>query len=413
MDHEWRSGGWATARPPGPAPLSEWLTDSLLLIGEDDGHTAAVAAELPVERDLVTVVSLLSRDEDWWWVADAVAFAAPPGAAVRLAVSYAGCARPDRLAPADALARRLKVDVLAPDGPLLLAPGGMAFVAGRRDRTKRPGHGRWLRFRPDGSVEPGGPRHPAFDWAAGVDRIADAQGRLRVTPVPAGLWVHRPGEDAPPLTDLVYALPADRHEVLAVVGAPGTGAPEPDAVADVLDELPANLAGRLVLVPHASGAEQILPAARELARRWCREVMLGTGLPVVEADGTRSTVATDDAGEPCWRPLTRRLRIAPDGGAPRPLTQPDDPPALSGLRRKEVDLYLLTEPWLVEVFWAGLWIRHADRPRVPPALTDADWDPRRLTVVTDGDVGEHALSCLVPHLPPDARRRLRLSPKPL
>jgi hypothetical protein len=402
-----RTGSWDAARPAGPAPMSEWITDSVLLIGEDDGRTAAVAASLPAERDLVTVVSLLPRDEDWWWLADAVAFAAPPGAAVRLAVSGAGQTRPDRPAPAGELARRLRVDVLAPDGPLLLAPGGTAFVAGRSGPAS-PEPGRWLRFSPDGTVEPGGPRHPAPDWASGVDRVAGPIGPLWVTPVPCGLWVHAPGEAPARLTDLAYAVPADPHEVLLVVGAPGTAAPDPADVADVADELPANLAGRLVLVPHAGGSGRVLPAARELARRWQRPVTVGAGLSVLAADGSPSTVATDDLGEPCWRPLLPRLRVPAGDGPPSPIPPIEDGFVLSGLSRKEGDLYLLRAPWVVQVGWAGLWVRDADRPKAPFPLGDGDWDPRWLTVAIEDDRAEPALSELALHLPSDARARIRL-----
>src|SRR5690606_37130664 len=152
-------------RPDGPAPMSEWLSDSVLLAGGDDGPTAAIAAHLPAERDTVTVVGLLRRVEDWWWLAEAVAFAGPIGMAVRLAVSHAGQPRPGRPAPAAGLARQLKVDVLAPDGPLVLTPTGTAFVA-NTSGDPNSAAGRWLRFLPDGTVEPSGPRHPTPEWAA-------------------------------------------------------------------------------------------------------------------------------------------------------------------------------------------------------------------------------------------------------
>lgn len=138
----------AARRPVGPAPMSEWLSDGVLLIGPDpDGTVAAIAIDLPVEPGAVTVVSLLTSIRDWTWLTDAVIAVAPPGATVRLAISDAGA--PDGAAPAPArrLAERLRADVIAPDGRVLLTPGGTAFVAPRAGPAT-PGRARGPRAAP-------------------------------------------------------------------------------------------------------------------------------------------------------------------------------------------------------------------------------------------------------------------------
>jgi len=237
--------------------------------------------------------------------------------------------------------------------------------------------------------------------------VAGVVGPLRVVPVPCGLWVRH--DDGGPLSDsLVYAVPADPAEVLLVVGAPGMPALDPAAVADVADELPANLGSRLVLVPHAEGSAQILSVARELVRRWRREVTVSTGLPVVASDGSRSVVATGNDGEPLWRPFMPRLTVMPGGGPPELGAPREAARAVAGLDRREPGRYGLAGPWVAEVCWAGLWVRHADRPGTPPALGDTAWDAQWLTVLADPDVPEPALTKLVEHLPKDAGSRLRV-----
>src|SRR5690606_18699756 len=125
-------------------------------------------------------------------------------------------------------------------------------------------------------------------------------------------------------------------------------------------------------------------------------------------DGSRSVIVTDDSGEPQWRPLVPRLRVGPDGAQPRLASPLDDPPVLAGVARTETDVYVLDGPWVVEICWAGLWVHHADRPRLPPTLADTDWDAQWLIVVVDGDVPEHVLASLAEHLPRDARSRMRV-----
>ena len=386
-------------RPAGPRHTSEWLSDGVLMIGSDPtGDVAAIAIDLPVEPGVVTVVSLLDSAQGWWWLTDAITYAAPPGAVVRLAVSHAGTPpSPDEPAPAQQLAQRLRVAVIAPDGPVLLVPGGTAFVAtppAARTRSSAPpldrpspeppvrraaGTGRWLRFEADGSVEPAGPRFPRPAWDRATTRPAgDRMTDLSVVEVPAGLWVSTAAPDRmPPLNDLAFCAPLDPELCSIIVGSAGGARPSADAVVEAIAGLPPAGGGEVLVVPYGSGTRCAAAVARELARRWGRPVPLAHGLPMVSPDGVRRTLATDEDGTPLWWPMTQRMRCGPDG-PPVPVEPLGLPPGLPVVAERT---HVLREPWLVEVTHFGLWVRHRDAPADAEQLAQIRWDPRWLTVV--------------------------------
>ena len=65
---------------------------------------------------------------------------------IRLVAAFAGASASGARPVAQVLADQLGVEVLAPDGQLLVVPGGTLFVLGGRERES---HGTWWRFRPD------------------------------------------------------------------------------------------------------------------------------------------------------------------------------------------------------------------------------------------------------------------------
>ncbi|MEV0134984.1 hypothetical protein AB0H83_41855 [Dactylosporangium sp. NPDC050688] len=401
--------------------MSEWLSDGVLLIGPDpQGTVAAIAIDLPVEPAAVTVVSLLTSVRDRRWLTDAVASAVPPGATVRLAISNAGAPEGDGPPPAQRLAERLGVDVIAPDSRVLLTPGGSAFVVPPATTAATPtaattaaataAAGQWLRFGADGSVEPAGARFPAPSWAPAVTEVA----RERVTgvtvlEVPAGLWV-RPAEEgtAPPLDDLAYCVPADPDLCTLIVGAAGTARLDPGVVVEAVAGLPPAVQGRLLVAPYGSGTRIAAAVAGALARRWGRPVHLANGVPMIGSDGVRRTLATDEDGAPLWWPLSRQLRCDPDG----PPVPVDPAGALADLPVVTDRVWSLRGPWVVELTHFGLWVRPGDAPAGAGQLAQIPWDPRWLTVVAGApgqpsDGVRTALAELLARLPEQARTRMR------
>jgi hypothetical protein len=123
--------------------------------GGQGGALAAMAAELPSEPDVVTVVGRLDQRGDWSLVEAVWPIAVPPGSQGRLAVSGAGA---PELGLAARLAGELTATVIAPRADVLLVPGGSIFAADG-----------WLRYDASGSSGPAGRRTPRPDWESDVD----------------------------------------------------------------------------------------------------------------------------------------------------------------------------------------------------------------------------------------------------
>ncbi|MET7670349.1 glycosyltransferase [Micromonospora luteifusca] len=85
-----------------------------------------MAAVVPAEPDVVTVIGLLDDRDDAWPVMEAVLpIAVPPGSRARLAVADAGA---PEAGPALRLARELTATIIAPRTDVLLVPGGSLFA---------------------------------------------------------------------------------------------------------------------------------------------------------------------------------------------------------------------------------------------------------------------------------------------
>ncbi|MDG4765068.1 hypothetical protein O7632_13305 [Solwaraspora sp. WMMD406] len=355
----------------------------MLLVGPDPGcAVATIATDLPVEPGVVTVVSLLTNARDWRWLAEAVAASAPKGVAVRLAVSNAGAPQEgDGQSTARLLAERLRADVIAPDGQVLLIPGGSAFVVAPSGQGTQPTgeSGRWVRFSPDGTVVPLGARFPEPPWAQAAARLmGDRGGGVTVVEVPAGLWASTGGNgSAPRLDDLAFCVPLDAELCTLIVGSAAGTRPDPEAVVSALVDLPPAARDRLLVAPYGSGARSAGVVAGELARRWDRPVYLSNGIPAIGSDGVRRTLVTEDDGSPLWWPASSRVRCGPEG----PPVPVEPTPLLADVPSVADRVWALREPWLVEQTHFGLWIRHLDAPASVEQVAQIPWDPRWLTVV--------------------------------
>ncbi|MET7951123.1 hypothetical protein [Micromonospora sp. NPDC005324] len=395
---------------PGPRrPSSEslrWLADGLAVVGPDPAGVVAVgAARLPTEPGVVTVIGEIAGPEDWAAITDALPTLVQPGTAVRLGISGAGtalgpAATPDRDAsPAAALSRQVQADVYAPDGPLLLVPGGTLYVEAG-----------WRRSSGSGQSVPAGLRHPRPVWEPEIDTVArHTGGALRAWSVPAGLWVHRQTADQARVSydDPVYAIPPESRRAVVVVGRPGLGPPDPRAVRTVLDALDPSV----LLTPYGVPLSLVVDLASELAGRWGRPMEVATGLPTLDDENRLVSAAVDPDGRDWWIPPVSRLRCAP-GQAPIPVA----PPAVVAGLPTDGDGYRLGPGWVVEPTAWGLWLR-------PPHVRD-DWDDlrrrptdgTRLTILV-GLPGEPAppevrplLSALVARLTPQQRARTTFVP---
>ncbi|WP_410813442.1 hypothetical protein [Micromonospora sp. 067-2] len=389
-----------------PSGSLRWLADGVAVVGPDPGGVVAVgAAQLPTAPGVVTVVGEVAGPEDWAAITEALPALVQPGTAVRLGISGAGTAlgsgaTPDRDAsPAAALSRQVQADVYAPDGPVLLVPGGTLYAdAGWRLSTG------------SGPSTPAGLRHPRPEWEPEIDTVArHTGGALRARSVPAGLWLHRQTADRTPVSydDPVYAIPPDSRRAVVVVGRPGLAPPDPRAVRTVLDALDPSV----LLTPYGVPLSLVVDLASDLVGRWGRPVEVATGLPALDDEHRLVSASVDpDAGD-WWIPPVSRLRCAPER-APTAVT----PPAVVAGMPRDGDTYRLTDGWVVEPTAWGLWVRPAHLPDDRDDPRRRPTDGTRLTILV-GLPGEPPppevrtlLSGLVARLTPQQRARTTIVP---
>ncbi|MGW4464902.1 hypothetical protein [Micromonospora sp. NPDC004704] len=291
---------------------------------EADRHTVIVAADPPVE--LAALIELLARH-------------LPVRCeSIRLVLSDAG-----QPGVAQVIADQLRIEVLAPTGPVMLLRTGMLFVV----------DGTWWCFRPGEPAQREGARHPAPDW----QRLLPPTPRpvpagLRVTAIPAGLWVHQAEPSTPDLTATVLSVFVDPEQPTVVIGRPGTPALPPEPVYDLLESLPRQLRRRLILVPYGAESVTADTVGEWLAARTGGTVEVLSGVADTDSDGATVRTTVDASGERGWRPFAQRL-VYRAGATPqvtewrRPLP---DVPGTGGIQR-------IDERWAVEVVRSGLWLR--------------------------------------------------------
>ncbi|MEV1049147.1 hypothetical protein [Streptomyces sp. NPDC049916] len=345
---------------------------------------------------------------------------------VRLVMSGAGADRPDRPALAQHIADAWKMTVEAPDGPVLVVPGGSVFVP--------PGHGGWRRFVPGGQPEDLGPRTPAPGWQAALRRVpARTEGGCVVDQIPAGLVIRPAGAGAPRPGDLFHAIPVDPGHPAVVVGVPWGEDLVAGDVAELLAALPAVVRRRVRLAP--GGRRDLLPIGQSVAGLLNAEIEVTTGLPLIATHqplgrfGIRSVLAGPD-GDPRWLPFVDAVVCAPPAepttaaaaeGEPGPAGAARPAPPAPRLVRwsapapelglSEQGVARLSDAWQAVATRAGLWVgpSGAAAPRIArPVSVEGP-------VVEIGRGGDRVdaslwplLSGLLGRLAPDIRSRTTL-----
>jgi hypothetical protein len=313
---------------------------------------------------------------------------------LRLAAAGAGRAGSDGSPPlAAVLADRLEVEVVAPDGHLLVLPGGGLFSA-------EPAGG-WWAFRRGRRPRRDGPRHPAPTWQSALpEDIAARAGvsRLGVLSIPAGLWIRPVGAGPAPLQDWAYGVPCAADRLALVVGAP-TGARAGDLAGDaardaagdatdvddlarILRALPGALRASCVVMPYGPQVGPV-PLAQRLADRLGGPVRCCHGLVHRLADGRWCVAAVSRSGQPGWRPFVTESVYHPGAGAPVPVGWV--PPA-AGMTPAGPASYGLVAGWVVDVVPGGLLVRPAGAPAEPLAAR-LPVDPEHVNLTVTGVPG--------------------------
>ncbi|GAA2289396.1 hypothetical protein GCM10010415_71060 [Streptomyces atrovirens] len=407
-------------RGAGGPPVED--VDGVLLVRsvEDDSFPLDVVAEVAGavgrEEDVVTVIVGSAAgggapDADHWARLGALldSLRARGTGRVRLVMSGAGDDRPDRPSVARRIADAWELEVTAPDGAVLITPGGALFVHG---------DGRsWWRFAPGAEPRKAGRRAPAPAWEEALDGVpARTSGGCVVDRVPAGVVIRPAEAPGPAPDDLCFSVPVDFERLTVLVGAPQAEDVGADEVAAVLAGLPEAERARTRLAP--GGRRDLLRLGQSVADLLGTEVEVLTGLPLLDGHappGTppRPTLVGLD-GRPSWRPFVSSVVCGPvdsEGRAPVPRPVGLHPPdwILGGGERGTVRL---TDRWQATVTRAGLALWALDGPRPGPLGPAVDPEVCAIELGMPGQPLDDsllpALSRLVRGLGTDVRARTTL-----
>ncbi|MFJ2634810.1 hypothetical protein ACIO6U_23115 [Streptomyces sp. NPDC087422] len=374
----------AAAAESVPAPLVEDI-DGVLLVRsvDDDSFPMAVLAEVAhtfgAEADIVTVMvgseGAGQGNGGGHWprlVTLLDSLRAQGTRRVRLVLSGAGDDRPGRPGTARRIADGWGFEVFAPDGVVLITPGGSLFVRG----DDRP-EGCWWRFAPGEAPRKLGPRAPAPAWQEAVGRVPTrTSGGCVVEQIPAGLVIRPADAPGPRPDDLCFAVPLDSAHAVVLVGAPHAEDVAADEVAAVLSALPAEHRARVCLAP--GGQADLLRLAHTVADTLDSRVDVLTGLPLLADHAPpgavpRPTLIGRD-GEPSWQPYVTAVACLPTdarGRTPLPRLLGSLPPDwLPG--GTEPGTVRLTDGWQATVTRSGLALWAQGTPRPPLVGTAVD-----------------------------------------
>ncbi len=402
------SGPDRSARP-GTLRL-ERVGESLLASADemiDTKGPAAVARSLPFEVDRLAVVLAGPVDAMLPELADQLRrFVEAGWESVRL-VGSAVAASDGGPSAGQILADRLGVEVVAPDGQLLVVPDGSLFVVSGSGLRS----GAWWRCRPGRAPVATGARFPTPSWENDLALVADPElPDIVLDEVPAGLWVHRPG--VPDLTDLAYAMPVDEQAVALLVSRPGDPPLPANQLIRLIGRLPRTLQDNLLAVPYGDEPVTDAPLGAVAAIATEGAVRASTGLTLQVSRRRRRVFAVNDHGKPTWRPFVRDLVHYPYDSAAEPLAWAEPFPELATIGPAQFEL---TGRWTVELVGAGLWVRPTARTAGADLVRSMPAAAQHCTVLV-GIPGNsryrppwRAIRRLLRALPSDARRRVRLA----
>jgi hypothetical protein len=331
-----------------------------------------------------------------------------PRPGMRLLVGGAARSGPDGSPPLAArMADVLGLEVVAPDGPLVVLRRGELFSAGPASA--------WWQFAPGRSATPVGARFPAPDWQSELpaDVGVRSASRLTVTPVPCGIWIRAVGGPAADLGDPAYGVPPAPGRVAVIAGRPGEPRPPVDALADVIAGLPRRLRRSYVLVPYGPEPAREAPIAQRLADGLGADVLATHGLPSYGFDGSLEIPAVDGSGRSTWQPFVSES-VYHRGSEPPTRWAWSAP--LTDLPEAGPGTFWLADGWVVDVVPSGLQVRPAPvgpEPHVLRRPVDAEHVDLVVTAGESmpGDVPVPVLAAigrLARSLPPCTRDRLRM-----
>ncbi|MFF2852339.1 hypothetical protein ACFVT5_39405 [Streptomyces sp. NPDC058001] len=398
------------------------VADLARALRAENGETATIVAAAEGAAETTALWPRLSE------TLDSLRVAGTP--CVRLVMSGAGDDRPGRPALARRIAEDWGLTVEAPDGPVLVVPGGSVFTPS--------GTGGWRRFVPGEEPETLGPRAPAPGWQAAVRRAPSrmADGCV-VDQIPAGLLIRPAEATAPRPGDLFHAIPVDPRRLAVVVGVPWGEDVLATDVAGLLGALPAVVRHGVRLVP--GGRRDLLPLGQSVAGLLKAEVEVTTGLPLFAADGPLGTygvrsVLVGPDGDPRWMPFVDAVMCPPpeepaagseaevhrpEGASPPGSQQPVPAPRVlrwsspaRDLHATEDGVISLSDEWRAVITRAGLWVLPSDGTPPPYNSRPVSIEGPVLEVGRIGDRLDASLwpvlNRFVGRLAPDVRARTTL-----
>ncbi|MCU7825973.1 hypothetical protein, partial [Kitasatospora sp. DSM 101779] len=347
------------------------IPDSLVVV-------AAAADAAPVLRDRMGELGDLAR--------------ARGANALVLAASGLAALAPNGRRPAEVVAARAGLPVIAPDGLVEITPDGDLDVLAPDDAS---GPASWWYCAPDAA--PRRARRAALVPTAVPALRSSVPPTVRVRRLPAGYWLAHVAAPAPdPLPGLAMAAGPLGSTVL-VVGTPAAPVLLPEDFVAAVTALPV-APDRLVVSAPWAAPDELTALTAALTTRLDRPVRASIGVPMAGATGPTSRIL-DAQGHPRWEPFLLQLAAVP-GDAVAPVAWHNGG---ADWRTERPAVFAAFPHWALEAVPAGLWLR----PEPPHVLTPRFRRPeatRPLLIVGERDrpvapdVFEE-LGCLLDRLP--------------
>jgi hypothetical protein len=316
---------------------------------------------------------------------------------------------------AQMLADRLRRPLLAPDGPVTLAAGGVLFMPTDR------GAG-WLTFRPGVPPRWESRRFPRPTWEPeGENGLWYASDVAVAESLPAGVWARPAGDDPRDHRQrLVLGLLFRPDQLTIVLGCPGGPALPLEEVSRLWDTLSAGARKAVRFVQYGPVAVPVNSGGlgQALADQLRVPVTLCTGLPTSRTGfhGFDMYTVKED-GSPGWRPFAREFGHfpRPKGGDGTAVVAPPAPPEIVSHRRPLPGIaetmrgvyqyvYHYAPGAVLEVVRSGLWMRPPEQQGDPGSVRSAPLDPA--TPVIWYDVSSPTTEQRMRMLAEQARERL-------